>query len=484
MNHKITTSLASLMLGVSLSVTGCGGDFESGEEIGTSSEAVSTAFNPPAHGFRFGNTFGNNLINGGGIEIDTAGLCGGMVYSALDYYYAGKARPLQNYTPTTGTTLRDHIYARQVDSIESNVDKWTEIMFNPLGLRDSEFFKWGLQKEARVKELRAAIDAGKPVPLGLKAVGSFTGGHQVLAIGYVLGAYDANWLGYPNLKIMVYDPNFPEQIRTIVPNLAGNYWMDSADPSRRWLTYFVDANYGQVTTPNFTSISKGMVFKFKTGADDLQGGSHNVDLLLKMKDNSTQLIRNINASDRWVARSEEAFAVALTNPDDVTGAELRTGFSDRWLSDGWSILNIGYSVQSTPRISRIFSPPASYGGSGIGLTTINLPAVLLHARDGVFATAHEDSHAVYNTWGGAPYCVEIRGNTFHHAPYTTFCDWKNGHQANIVNYRSWGGDTDNWTATLNGKTFTHTKQGSSNPPHQSNLLSYTMGADKWQLKLK
>ena len=479
----VRSSLASLMLAVSLSATGCGGDFEF-EEVDTSSEAVVVAFNPAAHGFRFANTFQNNFINAGGVEIDTAGLCGGMVYAALDYYKANKTRPLQDYTPTTGTALRDYIYERQVDSIESNADKWLEIIWNPLGIRDSEFFHWGLQKDARVKELRAAIDAGKPVPLGLKSIGAFTGGHQVLAIGYTLGAYDANLRGYPNMKIMVYDPNFPNQTRTIVPNMSQQYWMDQADPTRRWGTYFVDANHTQHATPNYTSVTKGMVFTFKTGADDLQGGSHNAALTLKRSDGTIlKAIPNINASDRWVGNSVESFAVALTNPNEVATVELRALFDDRWLLNGWSMRNIDYSVQSTPRATRDFVPASHFGNGGVKVSSLTLPAVLLHAKDGDFATAHQDSFALYKTWGGqATYCVEIRGNKFLHAPYTTVCDWKNAHEDTIINYRSWDGF--DWTATLNGKTFTHKKRNSAEPPRVSNVLSYVSGTAFWQFKIQ
>jgi hypothetical protein len=488
MHHKIHSSLASLMLAVSVSVAGCGGEFAVDEDIGTSSEAVMTAFDPAVHGLRFDNDmFRNNFINAGGIEVNSKGLCGGMVYSTLDYYRAGKARPPQNYEPTTGTALRNHLYARQVDSLESNVDKWAEIIFNPFGWRDSEFFKWGLQKDARVKELRAAIDAGKPVPLGMKAIGSFTGGHQVLAIGYTLGAYDAAWLGYPNMKIMVYDPDYPDEVRTLVPNLTGNYWMDQNATSRRWLTYFVDANYTQVATPNFTSIEKGMVFRYKTGGDDLQGGSNNIDLTLVMKNGERKVYPNINSSDRWVEDSEESYAVALSNPNDVATVEFRTLFNDRWLSTGNIYRNINNFVLSTPRSTRIFDPAVHYGLGlgGIPVTYLTLPRTIVRALDANFDNSKDDSQIIYRTWGGAHYCAEIRNNTFYHAPYTNnICVWKNGHEDNGINYLSWNGLGDEWNAKLNGKTFTHTIRNGSRPPHTDIGLNYMRNSEKWQFRMK
>jgi hypothetical protein len=53
-----------------------------------------------------------------------------------------------------------------------------------LDLRNSEFFNWGLQAGGGggITELRARIDRGSPVPLGLQAAKS--GSHQVVAVGY------------------------------------------------------------------------------------------------------------------------------------------------------------------------------------------------------------------------------------------------------------------------------------------------------------
>ena len=52
-----------------------------------------TRFDPAKHGFNFVNRFTNDFIRE--FDVRTSGLCGGMVYSALDYYIANKGIPKQ-----------------------------------------------------------------------------------------------------------------------------------------------------------------------------------------------------------------------------------------------------------------------------------------------------------------------------------------------------------------------------------------------------
>ena len=104
---------------------------------------VSTGFDPKIHGFRFTNDFSNDVVPVA--DIRTGGLCGGMSYTALDYYFSHMAVPIQDYRPANRTPLQSYIYNREVDSLTSNLDKWGEVGFNPGGARNSEFFNWGLQ---------------------------------------------------------------------------------------------------------------------------------------------------------------------------------------------------------------------------------------------------------------------------------------------------------------------------------------------------
>jgi hypothetical protein len=46
-----------------------------------------TSFDVRRNGFQFGNSFDNYRFFPPGIEIDLSGRCGGMSYSALDYFF-------------------------------------------------------------------------------------------------------------------------------------------------------------------------------------------------------------------------------------------------------------------------------------------------------------------------------------------------------------------------------------------------------------
>src|SRR5690242_17850757 len=173
------------------------------------STAKMTTFNPETDAYRFINTFKTVT---GVFDITTGGLCAGMVYSVLDYWKAHQPVPKQTYAPVNGTTLQSYLYARNMTALGDHMDKWTELHLNPLGARDSEFFKWGLQGTGggRLQELRAHIDRGEPVPLGLKSLTGDPGAdHVVLAYGYDMGRYRGDLGAYQeDLKIFVYEPNY------------------------------------------------------------------------------------------------------------------------------------------------------------------------------------------------------------------------------------------------------------------------------------
>ena len=208
-----------------------------------------TTFNPSIHGFQFYNDFVSEFAG-----IRFGGLCGGMCYSALDYFNNNIPIPTLNSTPANGTPLRTYIYNRQQNSTLDNIDKWGELGVNPFGWRTGEFFNWGLQgfNGGRLEELRAEIDAGRPAPLGLfkGGNGGFANHHQVLAIGYDLGRYTGNLGQYKEeLKIFIYDPNFPLRIMTLVPNLSNATYYYLEDTRCSWLTYFVDKRYRVASPP-------------------------------------------------------------------------------------------------------------------------------------------------------------------------------------------------------------------------------------------
>lgn len=212
--------------------------------------AKYTNFKPAIHGFHFSNSFRNRII----ADVELNGLCGGMVYAAMDYYNRRRAIPSTRTLPADRSTLQSFIYRRQLESVGSNADKWAELAgTNFTGGRDREFFNWGLQAgSGRLGELTAAIDRGQPVPLGLQTTGANGApfSHQVLAIGYKLGRYAGDLGAYQtDVEIYVYDPNYPDKITCLKPDPTRMCYYNKANPSKYWRTYFVDRRYQTSNTP-------------------------------------------------------------------------------------------------------------------------------------------------------------------------------------------------------------------------------------------
>jgi hypothetical protein len=310
------------------------------------STARMTRFNPAVHGYNFINTF----LNVTGIaNITTGGLCAGMVYSALDYYKAATEVPRQTYTPISGTTLHSYLYDRNMEALGSHIDKWIELHANPFGARNSEFFKWGLQGTGggRLQELRAKIDAGEPVPLGLKSLSANPGeDHVVLAYGYDMGRYTGD-LGanQTDLKIFIYEPNYGAQKVTLVPKPDRESWCYEERNHRGnevcWRSYFVQFNYGVRAAPTLPAgPQKEMLISVQTGGDDLRGGGDNMDAVVTMTNGQTARVTNVNRSQRWIDGSINTFAVSLpaaVGPRDIAHVQFQTAFRGGWDGDNWNV---------------------------------------------------------------------------------------------------------------------------------------------------
>jgi PAN domain-containing protein len=320
-----------------------------------------TDFDPATDGFKFPNIFKNNFISE--FDVSTAGLCGGMAYASLDYYYAKKPIPDQMYLPAEGSLLQDYLYGRQVNSLESNIDKWAEVSFNPFGSRNSEFFNWGMQRDngGRVEELKRVIDSGNPAVIHLKSCDQkgCIGDHQVVAVGYEIGPEKAD------LKIKVSDSNHPGRELTLVPRPGRQVYtyeeLEGGDGENSWLTYFVDANYRPQTPPKipryvYPNDGKyhALEIELTTGNDDLRGGNDNVSLRIRGWDGFERNWPNINKSKRWIGGSinGERFyfgrGVSKAALRDMTistkfGGSTITG--DNWDLQGVKVWAVGHGIQ-------------------------------------------------------------------------------------------------------------------------------------------
>lgn len=182
--------------------------------------AEPVPFLPSRHGFEFTNAWPAQpavvlSTPFGKLDIGNAGggLCGGMVFAALDFWHAGTAPPPER--PAQGDALFSWIVRRLVDSwhLPAGVTQYYQWMNLPDGDRAFRAFgrtvvtERGLAwRTLRVQwpQVRADLDRGVPVPLGVVTVASsrpadLGHNHQVLAYGYELSG--------GHLSVRVYDPN-------------------------------------------------------------------------------------------------------------------------------------------------------------------------------------------------------------------------------------------------------------------------------------
>ena len=177
-------------------------------------------FLPSANGFAFTNSWPSQpavtvptpfgAINIGNAD---AGLCGGMVFAALDFWHAQAPPPATR--PGPGAPLYDFIVRRLVESwhVPAGIAQYYQWMNLPTDDATYDVFGRHVVIERGVisrtvgvqwPQIRADLDAGTPAALGLVTVASANPkdlglNHQVLAYGYqqdgaavTVGVYDPN----------------------------------------------------------------------------------------------------------------------------------------------------------------------------------------------------------------------------------------------------------------------------------------------------
>ena len=176
-------------------------------------------FVPSTNGLHFDNSFPDEpavIIDVGVAKLPIGnaanGLCGGMVFAALDYWKQGSPAPSETTPPPAGTPLFNYLVRRLIDSWDIPGGPLTYLkLMNPL-LPDGDdhvgpFSVHGRGWRMAVREwpaIKSSIDAGNPCPLGLvklKSANPLALGHnhQVLAYGYdQTGTAITLWLYDPN----------------------------------------------------------------------------------------------------------------------------------------------------------------------------------------------------------------------------------------------------------------------------------------------
>jgi hypothetical protein len=217
-----------------------------------------TNFTPQLDGFHFANHFVNNILQipvyG---QITSLGRCGGMSFASLDFFFAHQMIPRgtdQDFAatgcvPADGTPLADYIYRRQIDSfLIPSAAKFITWSVTPDG---STFLLRGVDKWTRQDEfakLRAEVDAGKPVSLGLVVAVDLSGlphNHQVVAYGYEAEP----------ATVYIYDNNHPDQEITLIAKQDGPGWVQSS--GEQWRGFFVQDYVAQLPPPALSVVVGG-----------------------------------------------------------------------------------------------------------------------------------------------------------------------------------------------------------------------------------
>lgn len=169
-------------------------------------DAQLTAFDPARHGWPFGNLYhyapGVGPVRLPSIEL---GFCGGMVFSAIDRFYAGEPMPAGLAAPRQGEPLFDLLFKRQRQTLIGGVTVKTyawqlradEDRGSTPGLGTRTTREW--------QRVRQSIDAGQPAVICLireqGVLGKVWNNHQVVVHGYQIQPSG-------RVTLRVYDPNF------------------------------------------------------------------------------------------------------------------------------------------------------------------------------------------------------------------------------------------------------------------------------------
>lgn len=216
--NKFSFNLSS---GYALYQSGWDGDNAAIEYTLERTALHATSFRPTQHGFPFDNHWDPNTplvtIDLGIVQIPIGdasnGLCGGMVYAALDYFAAGLPVPQQRPDPAApGTPLYDYLVKRLIDSFDlPNLPARLLTIMNP-AYPDTGSAGNPLEGRAAIiikdawPQIRSCVDAGSPATICLQTIESalptdLGHNHQTGVWGYQM---DGNFV-----TLFTYDPNIP-----------------------------------------------------------------------------------------------------------------------------------------------------------------------------------------------------------------------------------------------------------------------------------
>jgi len=218
-------------------------------------ESVKTNFEPKLHGFPFRNNFDFPdffqiklpLFPASLASLDDLvyGLCGGMCLAALDYYLAQISPPKYINTEEIPWPYFLYFWQRQLNSLKRPViPKLFEWMLSDDISLARKMNRWS------IPQLQQHLKTGEPAVLVLvrvKGISDPTKNHQVLAIGYEYEAVNKD------LKIFLYDPNYPGEQPELTMNINNpNQGIALAHTKGGVLRGFFPIDYKKQSPPSLT----------------------------------------------------------------------------------------------------------------------------------------------------------------------------------------------------------------------------------------
>jgi hypothetical protein len=273
--------------------------------------AQMTDFLPSRNGFHFDNRFeavpALPLIGDLKVGDASKGLCGGMVYAALDYFSAGLDMPQVpsgDLSPQLGTPVRgpifDYLGKRLVASFDLpfGILNYIELMQPKFPNAQARRGVLGLEPRSRAwrmlrqewPAIKRKLDTGQPCPLGLVCVKTtdirrIGQNHQVLAYGYDLVGTE--------LTLFIYDPNAHDRDDIMLKLNVGDpeHKVDLSYTGRDDLNCFFATGYTFSLPPGIpTSPGRAILF------EDADFGGRSVDVVHSHSD--LTLFKQTNFNDR------------------------------------------------------------------------------------------------------------------------------------------------------------------------------------------
>jgi len=199
------------------------------------------SFTPAKHGYHFKNSDIEWSIAlpvlGMVLPISGKQLCGGMVYSALDFFLGGKNIPTDTTPPAIGTKLNNYITERQESAHLGTAHRFL-FRWTPRG-------RYVMRQDAgaEIDKLRKSLMTS-PTPMCIVRESS---GHHLLAMG-VTG--DAS-----HVTIKAYDPGVPDVTCTLTGNPTDGY--KNGHNGDTFVGFFVDDSYSHATPLQTSAAAPG-----------------------------------------------------------------------------------------------------------------------------------------------------------------------------------------------------------------------------------